>query len=55
MTGTLTEPHPEEPVWCHGRAECLTCEHLWTAVWPVDAGNLECPYCGSTDTIREAE
>lgn len=43
-----------EPGFCAGPAECLTCAHAWVAVWPLAAGYLECPNCGSTDTIREA-
>lgn len=38
---------------CAGQAECLTCGRHWVAVWPLGAEPLECPSCGSTDTIRE--
>ena len=41
--------------WCHGKAECLQCGHEWVAVWPLGADELECPACGSADTVREAE
>lgn len=37
-----------------GSASCNQCGHLWTAVWPLGAENLQCPRCDSTDTEREA-
>jgi predicted RNA-binding Zn-ribbon protein involved in translation (DUF1610 family) len=40
-------------VWVTSHAECLTCGHIWIAVHPLNADDLECPQCGSTDTVRE--
>ena len=34
-------------------AECLSCGCEWTAVHPLNAANLECPACGSFDTVRD--
>lgn len=41
--------------WCTGKAECLTCGHVWQAVWPLGADALECPGCGGSDTVRDYE
>lgn len=41
--------------WCHGLAQCLQCGHEWVAVWPLAAEPLECPQCGSSDTVREQQ
>lgn len=33
--------------WCAGRADCVSCHHTWTAVFPVGSDlGLECPNCG---------
>lgn len=42
-------------LWANGMAQCLTCGWQWAAAWPLDAGDLECMRCGSTDTVREQE
>lgn len=39
--------------WLHGPAECLACGKEWMAVWPIGCADLECPGCGSTDTVRD--
>lgn len=41
--------------WCAGTAECLDCGTEWVAVWPLAAKQLECPECGSSDTVREQQ
>ena len=51
---TMREPDGVEG-WCHGRADCEQCGHEWVGVWPLDADNLQCPSCGSTETNRYAE
>lgn len=46
----------EEPnaVWDASIVECLGCgEYQWVAVHPLNCDNLECPRCGSRDTVRE--
>lgn len=40
-------------LWCSGTAECLDCGREWVAVWPLAADDLECPDCGSQNTVRE--
>lgn len=42
----LTEPYAV------GEAECNDCRKKWTAVWPLDADDLECPQCGGFNTER---
>lgn len=42
-----------DELWCSGTGECLDCGHAWPAVWPLAADDLECPGCGSTNTVRE--
>jgi len=34
------------------KAECLDCLHVWEAVHPLAADDLECPNCYSKNTIR---
>ena len=40
--------------WCCGPCECLQCGAEWRGVWPLGCCDLECPECGSTDTVRDA-
>lgn len=42
----------DDELWV-SKAECLSCGCEWTAVHPLDAANLECPACGSFDTVRD--
>ena len=28
-----------------GLAACVACDHRWQAVFPIEASELECPYC----------
>ncbi len=46
----MSAPTPE--TWCAGQAECLSCNHTWPAVWILGCGPLQCPNCGSGDTVR---
>ena len=39
-------------IWCVSSGECLDCGYEWTAVHPLAADNLQCPKCGSSDTVR---
>jgi len=40
--------------WCNGPCECLQCGKEWMGVWPLACDDLECPECGSRDTVRDA-
>lgn len=40
-------------IWSFSLAECLACGHTWIGVHPLDCPPLECPACGSKDTVRE--
>ena len=39
-------------LWTTAKAECLDCGKEWQAVYPLAAGNLECPKCRGANTIR---
>lgn len=32
--------------------QCYVCGHEWVAVFPIEAGNLECPECHNTTTVE---
>lgn len=39
--------------WCVGHVQCLSCTKEWVGVWELAQEELQCPYCGSKDTVRE--
>jgi Zn finger protein HypA/HybF involved in hydrogenase expression len=41
-----------DELWLGIPAECLDCGKEWVAVFPLGAGDLECPQCGSDNTVR---
>ena len=43
----------DDAQWTHSAASCLHCYYRWIAVHPLDADELACPKCMSTDTVRE--
>lgn len=46
-------PTIADEMWCSGPCECISCGHEWGGAWPLDCADLECPECGSEDTVRD--
>jgi len=40
-----------EELWTTDHAQCLQCHHEWQAVYALGTDALECPKCGSADTV----
>jgi Zn finger protein HypA/HybF involved in hydrogenase expression len=41
-----------DELWCAMPSQCLDCGKEWVAVFPLAAADIECPECGSDNTVR---